>query len=266
MILNNTKINYDQIKLPKKIFPRISTRGYYDLSSGHNLRSKSYDLYPRKFIDKLHRVPEIVIMIHGLRNDKQGALGKFIIAQRRLRQLKYRWPVIGYSYDSNTKGVHLQKSALKALRVGEKIAEKNGNNLAKFILNFKKENPSVRIRLIGHSLGSLVILSTIMKLKSKNSKRNIIQSIHFFGASVPSDSFNPQKYGKIAQIVVKEKIKNYYAPTDEVLKTADDWDVVKRPLGLNGAHGKTIKKFIQKKVKPKNHRFASYAKTLYSYP
>jgi len=41
---------------------------------------------------------------------------------------------------------------------------------------------------------------------------------------------------------------------------------VKSPLGVFGASGKTIPKYIQKKVKPLNHRFVSYARTLKSYP
>ena len=67
-------------------------------------------------------------MIHGLRNDKKAAVNKFAIAKRRLKQLRYMHPVIGFSYDSNTKGAYLRKYELKAIRVGELIARKNGKN------------------------------------------------------------------------------------------------------------------------------------------
>jgi len=251
--------------LVKKIFPKISTRGYYDRFTGQQLKNNSYFIYPPKYFENLSQFSEIVIMIHGLRNDKAGALAKFIIAQRRLRQLKYRWPIIGYSYDSNTKGAHIQKQAIHALRIGEKIAKQNGNNLAKFIIDFKKNHPSMKIRLIGHSLGSLVILSTILKLNKKNIK-NIVESVALFGASIPSDSFHPQKYGKQSEKVVRQKITNYYSPTDDVLKIADEWNLVKLPLGLRGADGRTVKKYSQNKVKPKNHRFVSYVKTLKTFP
>ena len=40
----------------------------------------------------------------------------------------------------------------------------------------------------------------------------------------------------------------------------------KGPLGLNGTVERPIKKYQQKLVKPKNHRFASYAITLKSFP
>jgi len=202
-------------------------------------------------------------MIHGLQNNKAGAVAKFKIAQQRLRALGYRYPVVGYSYDANTKGAHLKKSELHAIRVGQKIAKKNGRNLAKFILDFKKQNPVTKIRLMGHSLGSEVILSTLQNLYSK-SKKPQVETVHFFGASLPS---NFQKSNsKILKNTVNSKIVNCYSSTDEVLRYSKEKGNVKNPLGLCGSTGKTISKYVQKKIKPKNHRFVSYAKALKSFP
>ena len=248
-----------------KQVPRVSTRGYYDLLTGKKLKNNSYYLYPAKFFANLS-VPEVVIMVHGLRNNKQDAVAKFIIAKKLLRQLHYSFSIIGYSYDSNTKGAHVKKTALRALLVGQKIAENNGKHLAQFILDFKKKNLKTKIRLMGHSLGSQVILSTIRKLASKKNTKNIIESIYFFGASIADDSMNLKKDGKYVQKVVHKKIKNYYCPTDEVLKAVEKKKSVKLPIGLYGGRGKTISKYSQTKVFPKNHRFASYAAALKSFP
>ena len=248
-----------------KQIPRVSTRGYYDLLTGKKLKNNSYYLYPAKYFANLS-VPEVVIMVHGLRNNKQAAVAKFIIAKKRLRQLHYSYPIIGYSYDSNTKGAHIKKTALRALRIGQKIAEKNGMHLTQFILDFKKKNSKTKIRLMGHSLGSQVILSAIRNLPSKQNTENIIESIHLFGASIADDSMNLKKDGKYVQKVVHKKIKNYYCSTDEVLKAAEKKKSVKLPIGLYGTKGKTISKYSQKRVFPKNHRFASYVVTLNSFP
>lgn len=248
-----------------KRVPRISTRGYYDLLTGKKLKNNLYYLYPAKYFVKL-TAPEIVIMVHGLRNNKQDAVAKFIITKKRLRQLHYSYPIIGYSYDSNTKGTHIKKTALRASRIGQKIAEKNGKHLAQFILDFMKKSPKTKIRLMGHSLGSQVILSAIRELSSKKNTKNIIESVYFFGASVADDSINPKKDGKYAQKVVHKKIKNYYCPSDEVLKETEKERSIKSSLGLYGAKGKTISKYSQKRVFSKNHRFVSYAATLKSFP
>lgn len=242
---------------------RISTRGYYNLSTGAKLKKYSYSLYTKKSFEKLNGSKELVIMIHGLRNDKKGAIEKVILAKRRLKQLGYRHPVIGFSYDSNTKGAHLKKCERHALLVGQKIAKQNGYNLSQFIIDFKKNNQYTRIRLIGHSLGTEVIFSTIKKLAADSKNSNIIESVYFFGSSLES---NFAKSNKSLQKVVRNKIINYYCPTDQVLEQSHNDGLVKNPLGLMGSKGKTVKKFKQRRIYAKNHRFASYCKMLKSFP
>ncbi len=135
-------------------------------------------------------------MIHGLRNNKSGALSKFSIAQNRLRQLGYKYPVVGFSYDSNTKGVQYKSCGKKATDIGRIIAKKNGVNLARFILDFKAKNPNTKIRLMGHSLGSEVIVHTLANLRHK---KDIIEAVYFFGGSISAQSVHPQKFGRFLQ-------------------------------------------------------------------
>ncbi|MGI9567227.1 MAG: DUF726 domain-containing protein [Nitrosopumilus sp.] len=249
-----------------KPLPRISTRGYYDLSNGKTIKKNSYCLYPKKDFKKLVGAKEITIMIHGLRNDNAGAVAKILIAKNRLRKLGYVHSVIGFSYDSNTTGAHLIKHAQRALSVGQTIARKNGRNLGTFIEDFKISSPKTKIRLMGHSLGSQVILSTVEYLAKKKQNIGIVESVYLFGASITEDVPSSKKYGTILQKIIDKKIVNHYAPTDEVLAWANNKKFVHGPLGLCGAVGKPISKYHQKLVKPKNHRFASYAAVLSSFP
>ena len=249
-----------------KPIPRISTRGYYDLTTGRTIKTNFYYLYPNKDFKKLIGSKEVTIMIHGLQNNNAGAVAKVLLARNRLRKLGYAYPVIGFSYDSNTTGAHLIKHVKHALAVGQIIAKKNGRNLGKFIEDFKITSPKTKIRLMGHSLGSQVILSTVEYLAKKKQNTGIIQSIYFFGASITEDIPSSKKYGKILQNIINKKIINHYAPTDEVLNWADKEKYVQGPLGLKGAIGKPISKYHQKLVKPQNHRFASYVRLLNSFP
>jgi pimeloyl-ACP methyl ester carboxylesterase len=254
----NEKKNLKQNRIP-----RISTRGFYDLGSGRKLKNKSYDLYPKKFFETLVNIPEITIMIHGLRNNKSGALTKFAIAQSRLKQLGYKYPVVGFSYDSNTKGVQYKSCENKATHIGRIIAKKNGNNLARFILDFKAKHPGTKIRLIGHSLGSEVIIHTLVHLKNK---KDIVEAVYFFGGSISSKSLHPKQFGSFLQKTVKQKILNHYSRHDAVLRYAYENDLIEKPLGYGGSEGKTIRKYLQTHVMPDNHRFASYAKVLKKFP
>jgi len=249
----------------KKIFPRISTRGFYDLYSGRTIENIPYRLYPKMDFNTLIGSKEITIMIHGLRNNASGALTKFVIAKRRLTQLGYKNPVIGYSYDSNTTGAQYITSALHALYTGVIIANKNGRNLARFITDFKRKSPNTKIRVMGHSLGAHVILSTIKNLAKNYKNSGIIEAVYFFGGSIPSDALN-SKNGSDAQKIVTAKIRNYFSPYDDMLRSVDDWNWAITPIGYKGAKGKTISKYSQTMVRPKNHRFASYAAVLRSFP
>lgn len=246
--------------------PKISTRGYYDLTNGRKIKNLSYAIYPKTSSRRLYDTKELVIMIHGLRNDVSDAQQKFLIAKQRLKKLGYSYPIIGFSYDSNTKGAHLKKYALKALRVGQKIAKQNGDNLSKFITDFKKKSPKTKIRLIGHSLGTEVIMSAVKKLSSNTGNHNIVESVHFFGSSISGDHTSSKKYEKILQKIVRGKVKNYYSPLDEVLKESHKVGWIKNPIGYNGGTNNLTSKFKQIRVNPKNHRFASYAHELKSFP
>ena len=119
---------------------------------------------------------------------------------------------------------------------------------------------------MGHSLGAQVILSTVQALAKSPKNKGIIESIHLFGASIPSNSFNPRKTGFTFQKIVNKKITNYFSPYDDVLKAANDECWVDSPLGYNGSSGASVSKYTQKMVRPKNHRFASYAQTIKSFP
>ena len=246
--------------------PRISTRGYYNLLNGKTIKTNSYYLYPKQDFKKLIDSKELTIMIHGLRNDRAGAIAKVVLAKNRLQKLNYFHPVIGYSYDSNTTGAHLIKYAKRSLDAGQVIAKKNGRNLGKFIEDFKTNSPSTKIRLIGHSLGSQVILSTLQYLAKKKKNTGVVESAYLFGASITDDVPASKKYGKILQDTINTKIVNHYAPSDEVLAWAHKEKFVKGPLGLNGATGKPTPKYRQILLRPKNHRFASYVSVLKKFP
>lgn len=299
-------------------FPRITTRGAYDLSTGEpvagweggDVRRKRgagrgggtappagkarppYRLYPKSYFDGLAGSPELVVMVHGMRNTTSDAARKFAIAKDRLRELGYGHPVVGYSYDSNTAGASATSPArrARAAEAAVRIAEQNGPRLAAFVREIRVPSPSMRVRLIGHSLGSHVIFSALADLAGKGgggggrkggaARGPHVESVHLFGASVPASAPSAgSPYAAALSAAVRSSITSHYAPTDEVLLEAagdagaggggeeaggrarpDD------PLGLYGAHGQTVPKYREVEVKPENHRFASYAAVLDAFP
>ena len=163
--------------------PRITTRGYYDRSTGMTLRRRRYSLFPRGLDRMLAGSAEIVIMVHGMRNDSAGAAAKTQIAAQRLADLGYEHTIIGYSYDSNIAGAHIRHNYPGVLATAGIVARKNGYNLASFVEDFERLSPGTAVRLMGHSLGSEVILSALQRLY-RGGMRDSIEAVYFFAASV----------------------------------------------------------------------------------
>ena len=90
----------------------------------------------------------------------------------------------------------------------KEIANENGPKLAQFILDYKdsckqQQNSDVNISLIGHSLGSRVILSSLASLND-NAKWNEmnfnITSVHLLGAAV--DNGESRRIVRILTVIV----------------------------------------------------------------
>ena len=258
--------------------PRITTRGCYDLTTGRPRRpGPTYRLYPKYYFEEVAGASELIIMVHGLRNDDRGASEKTVIAQNALQRLGHGGrPVVGFSYDANVRNAHRRRYQRQALRVGEIIARRNGAHLARFLARFRQggANRNTRVRLLGHSLGSVVIHRAIMLLARdarlmKRMPGGIIESVHLFGASIPADIQKDAEVRGAIDSTVRGRFVNCYAPTDEVLAQADSAGLTPEagPLGLNGAApGRTAAKYRQRRVRPENHRFASYAEALRTFP
>ena len=249
---------------------RITTRGTYDLESGaiREGRSKDeYRLYPKKWFEGFFAEPEgeLAIVIHGMRNNPSDALSKFAMAAARLRELGYAYPTVGFSYDANVRGAHLRRTAGRAGRAAIRVARSNGHALASLVMHIKRESPRTRIRMIGHSLGSVIMTESAKLLSKRRVGRGSIESMHFFGASVGSPLLESGPVSAALRSVVSKKIMNYYFPGDCVLRDAYESGEIGPPAGLTG-FDISIPKYVQKRVRPENHRFVSYMATLRSYP
>ena len=96
-----------------------------------------------------------------------------------LNNNSYNMPVIGFSWDSNVPQGGWTVSTI--------IAKENGPKLAQFISDFMDKCPHSKVRLIGHSMGARVTLSTIDSLhtnKEWNRKNFKIASVHLIGGGV----------------------------------------------------------------------------------
>ena len=197
----------------------VSTRSHFDQFGSPIPNKPSYE--PFSF-QALGCQQEAVIYIHGVwtakdkvdedaKNMFENAPEIFERAKLSLENSDYTFPVIGFSWDSDT------TISSQGWDYAKIIAKENGPKLAKFILDLKDNCTQTKIRLIAHSLGARVALSSLDSLNKNqiwNANDFKITSVHLMGAAVDND---------------------------EVSKNAHD---VFSSGGIKAAHGKAIEEQV----------------------
>jgi Alpha/beta hydrolase of unknown function (DUF900) len=128
---------------------------------------------------------EVAIIVHGWGLNETLAKERFDRVKMSLENQSYIIPVVGFSWNSNITWWDTQS-----------IAKENGPKLADFIFNLEStckqqpHNKEVKIRLVGHSLGSRVILSSLDSLHNNSTWNNNnfkIESVHLMAAAVDNE-------------------------------------------------------------------------------
>jgi hypothetical protein len=121
----------------------------------------------------------IVIFVHGWEESERDVKERLDRVKLSLEQVGYTGSLVGFNWASDTVWLGAQF-----------LAEANGPKLASLIYNIKKDCLDANIRVIAHSLGVRVVLSSLDSLH-KNPVWNLnnftIPSIHLMGAAVDDE-------------------------------------------------------------------------------
>lgn len=194
----------------------VSTRDHIDTSGNMLVFDRAYE--PFDFAN-LGCPQEAVVYVHGVwtARDKEdevqeGMFENAIEASDRARltlgSLGYTFPVIGFSWDSDTE---LSESGWQSAKI---IAKENGPKLAQFMVDFKERCPQTTVRAIAHSLGARVVLSSLDSLNYNqvwNNNNFQIATVHFMGAAVDDDEVSKDP----SDVVGRDGIKSAYGEAIE---------------------------------------------------
>jgi len=169
--------------------------------------------------------PEIIIFVHGWGDDEYKAKERLDRVKLSLEYNKYNTSLVGLSWNPN---VIWENAKTDANQTGPKLAQ--------FILDIKNNCKNTDIRLLAHSLGARVVLSSLESLYNNPawiSNNYKIASVHLLGAAVDDEevSKNPQDiiddktnngtvkfaYGKSIENVTK-RFYNLYSSEDNMLQ------------------------------------------------
>lgn len=203
----------------------ISTRSHFD-QIGNPITSKpSYEPFPFDF-GSIGCSEETVIYVHGVWTAKdrvdevdkgmfENAPEIFDRLRLSLETVGYTFPVIGFSWDSDT------EISPDGWDNAIKIARNNGPKLAQFVLDLQENCPQTEIRLIAHSLGARIVLSSLHALNNNEIWKDNefkIASVGLLGAAIDDDEVSKNSldvvssnglksaYGK----VIEKEVAHFY--------------------------------------------------------
>jgi len=199
--------------------PIVSTRGHFDKLTGDLISTQPYNPLDNEIVNSIcMRNEEVVVYVHGvwtterdlLENSVENAVEIFERLNMSIKDAGYNYPVVGFSWDSDTtidiKG--------EGWNIAKLIAKENGPKLAQFLLGLKNYciehyDNNIDIRLVGHSLGSRVILSALDSLNNNN-EWNLsefkILTVNLLGGAV--DNYEVLKNNNDKPL--DDNIKSYY--------------------------------------------------------
>ena len=166
----------------------LTTRENREQAEGIKAELGYNDKYPLGDINELFRncPEETAIFVHGWDIDHYKAKERLDRVKMSLENNSYYIPLVGLSWDSN-----------KIWDPAKSIAQENGPKLGQFILEYKQtckneQSKDVKVRLLGHSMGSRVILSALQHLYENSTWNNNtnnfkIGSVHLMGAAVDNE-------------------------------------------------------------------------------
>ncbi|MEM4781529.1 MAG: alpha/beta hydrolase [Halalkalicoccus sp.] len=222
--------------------PRVSTFGHFDddarLTGGNT--TTNYDTSGDVPGIDAPPVGDLTVFVHGWRatqDDEEARAdndAKFAQADHELVQSGYDGTVIGYEWDA-----HRGDSPDFGWADANRIAERNGPKLARFVREYHASRPSSSIRIASHSLGTLVLVRCLEELDGSGDWARGepgIATIHPFGAAVdhdrPTSAYSATKRAVETQVA---SAHNYHSRKDSVLAAAYEPREVARALGRHGA-------------------------------
>lgn len=222
--------------------PRVTTFGHFDddarLTEGNT--TTNYETSGDVPGVDGPPVDDLTVVVHGWRDtqDDDEARAdndaKFATADRELAESGYGGAVIGYEWDA-----HRGDSPDFGWADANRIAERNGPKLARFVRDYHAKRPNAAIRIASHSLGTLVLSRTLTELDGAGDwarREPGVATVHPFGAAVDHD--RPTAAYPALERAIETQVGaayNYHSEQDSVLAAGYEPRELSPALGRHGA-------------------------------
>jgi len=166
---------------------------------------------------------ELVVFVHGNFATDSDARRRYKRTATALTRAGAVVPVVGFSYDAD----------VGRFAASREIARRNGRKLASFVSDVLASDPGTTIRLIGHSLGTEVLLNALDTARRDGMDRPV-ESVTLLGGGLEATAVTED--GRFGDAIdrMAGQVDNCYKRDDMILGSYGD-----DQIGLVGADGPT---------------------------
>jgi pimeloyl-ACP methyl ester carboxylesterase len=233
----------------KPVAGYVSTRGHFDVRCGTDFLASEHtetDYELERTIPGWNgdAPDELVVMVHGFKNDEASSVETFRQAAAAFEANGYDGPVVGFSWDAD--GTTYQWWPI------DDVATRNGPKLALFLLDYATLSPDTTVHLVGHSLGARVVLEAMQALHDWDFEATI-DTVDLLGAAVSDrsivigESWLADPYGPALEARAGD-VNNYWQADDEVLDSYYQWAEWEAALGSHGVAGTPPENYADHRV------------------
>jgi len=192
--------------------------------------------YDRRGGDLPSDPSELVVHVHGWRNDESCGIDSVVKTARTYETIGYDEPVTGLTWDSSYGWWN-----------SKEIAERNAHKLANFLVRYSQANPDTSIRVQAHSLGARVLAETVLALAEAGAT-DVVTTAVFMGGAIDNESVaRDGAYGPAIEAVT-DHTENFWMRDDNVLDWAYETFEWSSAIGNEGCDGTPPDNYTDREV------------------
>jgi hypothetical protein len=209
-------------------FPRVTTRDHFTvgtdgvrLADGHT----TTDWETAGEFDGVYGGDELLVFVHGWNVTDAEALDIFSSAKESFRANDFDESIVGFSYGSD-----------RDWESAKEVAVRNGPKLGSYLQSVRERYPDRTLRLVAHSLGARVVLSTLSWLTDQGSA-DLVASTSLLGGAADDHSVAAGNQYYTAVETATQAFDNFHKHDDQVLQDIYSTYELGKPVGEVGCDG-----------------------------
>lgn len=196
---------------------------------------------------------ELAFFVHGFKSSStQNGINQAHAAELAADHNGYTEPFVAVCYDTDA-----------SWSTAKSNAEDEGQRLGQFLVEYMADNPETTIRLLGHSLGTRVVVYCLQELASSGASVDAAAAV---GGAIDADSvttkngYDQSQFDEAIENAA-ERFDNYHNTDDSILDGSYYWSEWEEAVGEIGCDGPAPSNYTDHDVTNQVCNHCTYFKT-----